>query len=217
MTTPAGAVVCGGASRRMGRDKALVPVDGVAMAERVARALEAAGCAGVRFIGGDARALAVLGRPVLPDAYPGAGPLGAVITALRATDRPVVVAACDLVDLDADTVVAVVGDGLGDLPRVAHTDRLEPLLAWWPLSVLDALEAQFSAGERALHRALGAVGYVAAPVAASRLRNVNTPADLRRVDDPSAGSDAGVGSVTRCPSPRSTSTTSPSASPRAPA
>ena len=128
MTTPAGAVVCGGASRRMGRDKALVAVDGVAMAERVARALEAAGCADVRFIGGDAPALAALGRPVLPDAYPGAGPLGAVITALRASGRPVVVAACDLADLDADTVVAVVGDGIGDLPRVAHTDRLEPLL-----------------------------------------------------------------------------------------
>ena len=80
LTTPAGAVVCGGASRRMGRDKALVAVDGVAMAERVARALEAAGCADVRFVGGDAPALAALGRPVLPDAYPGAGPLGAVIT-----------------------------------------------------------------------------------------------------------------------------------------
>lgn len=201
----------------MGRDKALVAVDGVAMAERVARALEAAGCADVRFVGGDAPALAALGRPVLSDAYPGAGPLGAVITALRASGRPVVVAACDLADLDADTVVAVVSEGVGDLPRVAHTDRLEPLLAWWPPAVLGALEAQFASGERALHRALGAVGYVAVPVATSRLRNVNTPADLHRAGDPSAGSDAGVASVAPCPSPRSTSTTSPSASPTAPA
>ncbi len=201
----------------MGRDKALVAVDGLAMAERVARALEAAGCADVRFIGGDAPALAGLGRPVVPDAYPGAGPLGGVITALRASDCPVVVAACDLPDLDADTIVAIVGDGIGDLPRVAHTDRLEPLLAWWPPAVLGALEAQFSSGERAVHRVLGVVGYVAVPVATDRLRNVNTPADLHRVDDPSAGSGTGLGSVTRCPSPRSTSTTSPSASPTAPA
>ena len=43
----AGAVLCGGASRRMGTDKAFVEVGGVAMAERVAAALEAAGCAPV--------------------------------------------------------------------------------------------------------------------------------------------------------------------------
>ena len=51
MTT--GAVLCGGASRRMGTDKALVEVDGVPMAERVAGALHAGGCAPVVFVGGD--------------------------------------------------------------------------------------------------------------------------------------------------------------------
>jgi molybdenum cofactor guanylyltransferase len=200
----------------MGRDKALVAVDGVPMAERVARALHAAGCDVVRFIGGDASALEALGRPVVPDSYPGAGPLGAVITALRVSGRPVVVAACDLPDLDADTVVAVIGDGTGDRPRVAHTGRIEPMLAWWPLAALGAVEAQFASGERALHRALAVVGYVAVPVAAGRLRNVNTPLDLHGVADRSVGSGAAVGSVTRCPSPRSTSTTSPGASPTEP-
>ncbi len=40
----AGAVLTGGSSTRMGADKALVEVDGVAMAARVAHALRASGC-----------------------------------------------------------------------------------------------------------------------------------------------------------------------------
>ena len=39
----AGAVLCGGQSRRMGTDKAVVEVDGVAMAERVAEAVGVGG------------------------------------------------------------------------------------------------------------------------------------------------------------------------------
>ncbi|MGH9187147.1 MAG: NTP transferase domain-containing protein, partial [Acidimicrobiales bacterium] len=38
-----GAVLCGGASRRMGRDKALLVVDGSALAVNVAEALRTAG------------------------------------------------------------------------------------------------------------------------------------------------------------------------------
>ena len=48
----AGAVLVGGASRRMGRPKALIEVDGSPMVVRVAAALSAGGCAPVRLIGG---------------------------------------------------------------------------------------------------------------------------------------------------------------------
>jgi molybdenum cofactor guanylyltransferase len=176
--TVAGAVLCGGASRRMGHDKALVEVAGLPMAERVARALVGAGCAPVRFVGGGAAALAVLGRPVVADRFPGEGPLGGVVTALAA-GGDVVVAACDLVDLDPATVGVVIGCGDGDRPRVAHTDRLEPTLAWWPASVAGALEREIAAGTRALHVALERVGYVPVRVPAGPLRNVNTVDDLR--------------------------------------
>ena len=40
MTGVFGAVLCGGASSRMGVDKATIPVDGVAMARRVADVLD---------------------------------------------------------------------------------------------------------------------------------------------------------------------------------
>src|SRR5258706_2712594 len=77
-----GAVLCGGASRRMGVDKATLAVDGVAMARRVGDALVLAGCSPVVAIGGEARGLSELGLGHVAHAFPCDGPLGAVLTAL---------------------------------------------------------------------------------------------------------------------------------------
>jgi molybdenum cofactor guanylyltransferase len=173
----AGAVLCGGASRRMGRDKALVEIDGLPMAERVARVLQTAGARPVYFVGGDRAALEPLGRAVLADAFPGQGPAGGVITALRAGATGVIVAACDLVDVDVVTVCRVMGAG-GTRVRVAYSDRLEPALAWWPHEVLTTVEHSFASGVRALHEVLDAVGFDPVPVEVTRLRNVNTPGEV---------------------------------------
>src|SRR5687768_5401850 len=98
----AGAVLTGGASRRMGADKALVEGDGLAMARRAADALWAAGATEVMAVGGDAQALGRLSLEVVRDLHPGEGPLGGILTALAATDEDVVVVlACDLVAADA--------------------------------------------------------------------------------------------------------------------
>jgi molybdenum cofactor guanylyltransferase len=179
----AGAVLCGGGSRRMGTDKAVVEVAGVAMAGRVASALESAGCAPVVLVGGDARRLESVGRPVVADRWPGAGPAGGVLTALGAVDDDiVVVAACDLPSLDAATVRAVV-DGLdadiGLGVAVAVTDRPQRSLTAWRRSVAwPGIEAAWASGARALHELIVAVHGVDVPVAAGPLRNVNTPVDL---------------------------------------
>jgi len=78
-----GVVLCGGESSRMGRDKALLPIDGVPMAVRVASALHAAGATTVRAIGGDEEGLVRAGLVVEPDRAPGGGPFPATIQALR--------------------------------------------------------------------------------------------------------------------------------------
>jgi molybdopterin-guanine dinucleotide biosynthesis protein A len=177
-----GAVLCGGASRRMGTDKALVPVDGVPMAERVARALAAAGCTPVTMIGGDATALAAVDRPHRADRWPGEGPLGGVITALGAERDAVVVAACDLPRLDAATVAALLDAARDAGPTidvvVAHTGRLEPALAWWSPRALPRLERSFAAGVRALHEAITTLHWQQVAVDPDALRNVNTPSDV---------------------------------------
>jgi molybdenum cofactor guanylyltransferase len=178
MAPPIGAVLCGGASRRMGVDKATIEVDGVAMARRLADVLAAAGCSPVVAVGGDPSALSRLGLEVVDDGFPGEGPLGGILTAL-AVGAPAAVVACDLPRLGSETMSALIAALGGHGAAIALSDRAEPLCAVWAGSATAALRAQFDSGERAVHRAIGSLDVVWVPVAGADLRNVNTPADLR--------------------------------------
>ena len=177
MTAAFGAVLCGGASSRMGIDKATIPVAGVAMARRVADALAAAGCSPVSAIGGDPAELGRLGLEHIFDQYPGDGPLGGIITAL-AVQSPAAVMACDLPGLSAATVTSLL-DALGDHDAaIAFSDRAEPLCAVWSDRAVPVLRARFQAGERAMHRAIDGLDIAWVTVSATDLHNVNTPGDL---------------------------------------
>ena len=165
----------------MGTDKAFVEVGGMPMAERVAAALEEAGCDPVVFVGGDAVLLTRLGRPVLDDRWPGEGPGGGVLTALAELDDDVVVAACDLAMLGAVSVRRLMAAAVGALDAdvvVAATDRLQPGLALWRLAVRATLERRWAEGARAVHRLIGGVRSVTVDVDPAELRNVNTLEDL---------------------------------------
>ena len=155
-----GAVLTGGASRRMGRDKALLRISGRALAVVVADAIVAAGADRVVAIGGDRAALVAEGLTVVPDRYPGQGPLGGILTALghfEDSTQPVVVLACDLPAADPRNVAAVV-QALGDLdgPAVAVPvvdGRRQWMHASWTPATAPLLSAAFMDGERATWRA----------------------------------------------------------------
>lgn len=158
MVAFAGAVLCGGESRRMGRDKALVEVGGLALARRVAAALTAAGADPVVAVGGDAEALGALGLEAVVDRWPGAGPLGALVHALDdvGDDGIVVVLACDLVQPDAAAIVA-----MAQRLEASSADAIVPVVdgrrqwlhAAWRRRVRGVLRDAFEAGERSLHGA----------------------------------------------------------------
>ena len=95
----------------MGRPKATLDIDGVPLVVRVIGALRAAGLDQVHVIGGDPAELAAAGVTPHPDDDPGAGPLGGILSALVRFDGDLVVAACDLPDLDEPAVRAVVEAG----------------------------------------------------------------------------------------------------------
>ena len=161
----------------MGTDKALLEVDGVAMAVRVAEALRTAGAGRVVAVGGDGEALVALGLDVVSDDHPGEGPLGGILTALAAVeDDVVVVLACDLPDPDPAAIRRVV-EALGEADVAAPPGEL--LHAAYHRRAQARLAAAFAAGERAPRRAVEGLHVVAVhDLPAGALADADTPDDL---------------------------------------
>ncbi len=168
-----GAILTGGRSTRMGTDKALVPIDGVAMALRVAEAMRSAGATDVVAVGGDADALRELGLRTVADGAPGEGPLGGILSALRAAaESVVVVTACDMPWIEAAHVVRLVEALAPSQDAVVAastaTGHLQPLHAAWRVEAIDELQRIFDEGERAPRRAIRALAHVTIELGAGR-------------------------------------------------
>ena len=150
----------GGRSRRMGRDKASLEVDGRALGLRPVEAL-----------GPLVAEVVVAGRPipgldarVVDDPVAGAGPLAGVVAGLAATRTPYAVAvACDMPALVPAVVALLLARIAGDPRLIAAcctaAAGLEPLpLALRVAAARGPLEAALAMGERALRTALDGPG-----------------------------------------------------------
>lgn len=192
----AGALLLGGASSRMGRDKSQLSLNGESLAARSARLL--ARCfQEVLLVGAPPAAAALcapLGPRVIADPPGPRCPLRGLVGALAAAQAPrVVVIATDLPGLCDDLPLALSAwpDADAVIPR--RGGRPEPLCALWRRdAVLPLARARLAAGAsgaahflslRALIEALGNVRWLEGPELAAldpggrALFNVNTPAD----------------------------------------
>jgi molybdopterin-guanine dinucleotide biosynthesis protein A len=179
------AILIGGDSSRMGSDKATFEVDGLPMATRVAQAAKAAGASEILLVGATQAKAKKLTGTWKKDSYPGEGPLGGVITALKsASHDSVVVLSCDMPFI-TDAVIASLVRGLNDAQAsVGRTDRLNWLCAAWSKEeCLQTLQGVWKRNERAVHRAAVLLDVAEVPVPAVAVRNINTPADLLAPDD----------------------------------
>ena len=186
-----GAILAGGDSQRMGRDKALLPWEEGTLLEHV-HALVSPFCDEMLLVTrcGRTEALAAAapaGCRVVSDRLEARGPLVGIQAALaEAQHDRVLVVACDMPWLSAELLRAMVQEGRGDvvIPRTEH--GWEPLHAVYDKSCLPAIEA-------ALHRGVGPVAsfFDAVQVDAwtpercrihdplgRSFRNVNRPEDL---------------------------------------
>ena len=154
-------ILAGGESSRMGCDKALLELDGVPMIVRTARLVESVtGPAAARAtIVGEPESYQRLGLRAIRDDWPGAGPLGGIATALRASDRAwSLVVACDLPYLTRGWLEFLIERALGseaDAVLPMNDRGAEPLCAMYRKSAEGAVWLALDRGVRKVTDGLG--------------------------------------------------------------
>ena len=188
-----GFVLAGGASRRFGRDKALVEFDGEPLIARLCRTLQTATLAPVRIIG-DAAKYSQIGIECIADRWPGEGPLGGIITALEAgypsasQDSSSLIIGCDMPFLTSEWLRHIAERAVASRAEVVvpeSTYGLEPLCACWRASAAPALTRAFEGGVRRVTEAMKQLSMEVLDAADWKrfdnfdrlFWNMNTPAD----------------------------------------
>lgn len=185
--TLAGAVLAGGRSSRMGRDKAFLRVGSRSLVERQLAVVSELCPAELLLSGRPGLEYGVSGVRVVLDSIPDGGPLSGIEAVLAAAGTThVLIVAVDLPGLRAELprmLCARVEPGVG---AVACSERgLEPLVAVYPVEAGSSASARLRAGrlvlcdwvEELLER--GRLRRLAVPAALlPQLRNVNEPSDF---------------------------------------
>jgi molybdopterin-guanine dinucleotide biosynthesis protein A len=185
----AGIVLVGGKSRRMGTDKALLPLKGEPLVELVAGAVGAV-VARVLLVGGPAERFAGMGLPVVEDVYPGSS-LGGLYTGLLRAETPHVLAvACDMPFPNRVLMRHLVSLREGHDVVVPRRGRfLEPLCAVYSRECLPHMREMLEAGNFRIDDFYGRVRVrhvegrelEALDAGGSAFVNVNTPDEYRRI------------------------------------
>jgi molybdenum cofactor guanylyltransferase len=182
-----GLILAGGQSRRMGRDKALIEIDGQTLVARQAALLRSIWAREVIISGRPGVSYGVEGARVVYDAWIDAGPLAGLAAGLEAAASSwTMVLAVDLPLVTVDLLrrlIAARCEGCGVVP--VGRNGYEPLAALYPRSILFQIEENLRAGRlrmQDLVEAAVASGQLAAwPLSADDqqlLLNWNVPSDL---------------------------------------
>ncbi|MEJ2184323.1 MAG: molybdenum cofactor guanylyltransferase [Gemmatimonadota bacterium] len=195
---PFGAILAGGNNSRYGAPKALVPVGGERIIDRVVRALRGA-TPDLVLVANRPELFADLALPTRPDLRPGLGALGGLFTALhwaREAGRPGVLAvACDMPFLSPTLLARVADlalDGEADVvvPESDSRRGIEPLCAYYGTQCIASIEAQLERGDRRMVGFHDDVRVLRIPQSDVRrfgspdllFMNVNTHEDRERAD-----------------------------------
>jgi molybdenum cofactor guanylyltransferase len=175
-------LLAGGASRRMKRDKALLPAPVEPLIRRVLAGIEGlfeetivSVSPGQSFDFIDARQIA--------DEREGQGPLAGILAGLKAARfETIFVLACDIPVLDPDFAKAMIAASDGFDASVPRTDKgLEPLIAVYKRRIVPLVERLLGEGKRSVLDLYPLCGTRFVSVGSPPwLLNLNTPEDYER-------------------------------------
>lgn len=143
-------ILAGGQSRRMQREKSLLPVNGRALIETII-AQVAPHVDGIIISSAAGNKFAFLQRPVIADEIPGGGPLAAILSALRASAHEVnLVLACDIPFIHVPFMRRLLSLAAAhDIVVPRYRDgKFEPLFAVYNRRIIPAIEKQLRNGNR---------------------------------------------------------------------
>jgi molybdopterin-guanine dinucleotide biosynthesis protein A len=185
MNTPTAAILAGGRSERMGRDKAELVYQGETLLARTARIAQEAGCR-VLVVGREQpNDWPLSNTRFMPDAWPRQGPLGGLLTALQGTQGCVLALACDLPLLTPHALRWLLAQDRGPHGvTVQNGSMYEPLFSIYAPGVFPLAQTQIITGRRSLQALIQAGDFhrvLVPPAIAAALVNVNTPEDWERL------------------------------------
>lgn len=183
-----GVILVGGKSRRMGRDKAFLTIDGRSLIDRILEVVRASfervilvGDRGERFSG--------CGLDVVPDSHPGSALGGVYAGLLAAGTEYVFVSSCDLAFPNRAVLryLCSLREGFDAVvPSTSH--GYEPLFAVYAKTCLAPIKSQLESGDYCAYayypriRARYVTDAELAPLdrEGNAFLNINTPDDFRR-------------------------------------
>jgi molybdopterin-guanine dinucleotide biosynthesis protein A len=184
-----GFVLAGGASSRMGRDKALLAYRETTLVEHVARVvLEAVGS--VALIG-DRDRYRELGYPVYSDNVPGCGPLSGIHTALSVSEADWnLIVACDMPGISASVLRRLIDPeaepGRSSVIAVGPGGEPEPLCAVYHRRCLPVLARAIREKRFKMRDLVVELEAELRPIDAAALANINTPGEWARFEERNA-------------------------------
>jgi molybdopterin-guanine dinucleotide biosynthesis protein MobB len=152
-------VLAGGMSLRMGKDKALLRLEGRTFLERISSELK----------GFEERLLSIdvknryesFNLTPVEDVFPGIGPIGGLYSALRSSRSEWLLAvSCDMPMFNralADYMVSFISNDYDACVVVTRDGRIQPLCALYAKPVVDLLEEQILLGKYSLIQALSSM------------------------------------------------------------
>lgn len=175
------AILAGGQSRRMGRNKSLLPLHGRPMIEHIANQLRPL-FAELLVSANDPERYAFLEAPVIADQAPGNGPLMGIVSCLEAARHDLLfVTGCDIPEMNLPFIRQMLPLAEGsDIVMPVHADgHPEPLFAFYRKTVIGRARELLATGNLRVTDLLPGLRVVHPVIPAGWIRNLNTPDEYR--------------------------------------